>query len=120
MSTTAWIFRGNIVVPTENPFVADETTSSSNKNEEWLGPGLKLLLDSELHVNNIGIITHIAPLSSSTSAASSSTAAAAAAGAVVVQLSNTEFLCPGFIDLHIHAPQFIFTGTATDKPLMGK
>ena len=29
------------------------------------------------------------------------------------------FLIPGLIDLHIHAPQFAYTGTATDRPLMG-
>jgi guanine deaminase len=27
-------------------------------------------------------------------------------------------LCPGFIDLHVHAPQFAFAGTATDRPLL--
>jgi cytosine/adenosine deaminase-related metal-dependent hydrolase len=115
MSTTAWIVRGNIVVPTENPFVAEEEPlPRSNKNEEWLGPGLKLLLDHELHVSNVGIITHIAPLSSSSSASAAASPLSSAVAAKVVQLSNTEFLCPGMIDLHIHAPQFIFTGT----PLM--
>jgi cytosine/adenosine deaminase-related metal-dependent hydrolase len=114
-ATTAWIFRGSILVPTENPFVAEEPPCS-NTNEEWLGPGLKLLLEHELHVNNVGIITHLAPLLPSTTSEASS----AAVSAKIVQLSNTEFLCPGMIDLHIHAPQFIFTGTATDKPLMGK
>eukprot|EP00656_Telonema_subtile_P020664 TRINITY_DN21744_c0_g1_i1.p1 TRINITY_DN21744_c0_g1~~TRINITY_DN21744_c0_g1_i1.p1 ORF type:complete len:458 (+),score=71.60 TRINITY_DN21744_c0_g1_i1:85-1458(+) len=34
-------------------------------------------------------------------------------------LSGTQFLAPGFIDTHIHAPQYSYTGTATDKPLMG-
>ncbi|KAI2496663.1 imidazolonepropionase [Fragilaria crotonensis] len=37
-----------------------------------------------------------------------------------VRLGPHEFLTPGFIDLHIHAPQYAFTGTATDRPLMGQ
>ena len=36
-----------------------------------------------------------------------------------IKLEPHEFLSPGFIDLHIHAPQFAFSGTATDRPLMG-
>jgi len=27
-------------------------------------------------------------------------------------------VCPGFIDTHVHAPQYQYTGTATDLPLM--
>ena len=34
-------------------------------------------------------------------------------------LSPTQFICPGLVDTHIHAPQYSYTGTATDKPLMG-
>ena len=30
-----------------------------------------------------------------------------------------ESIIPGFIDTHTHAPQYQFTGTATDKPLIG-
>lgn len=33
---------------------------------------------------------------------------------------RTEFLCPGMIDLHIHAPQYSYSGTATDRPLLGR
>ncbi|KAI9304092.1 hypothetical protein BJ944DRAFT_203310 [Cunninghamella echinulata] len=32
-------------------------------------------------------------------------------------LTETQFLLPGFIDTHIHAPQYPFTGTCTDLPL---
>ncbi|CAO3607576.1 unnamed protein product [Cunninghamella blakesleeana] len=32
-------------------------------------------------------------------------------------LTGTQFLLPGFIDTHIHAPQYPFTGTCTDLPL---
>ena len=33
-------------------------------------------------------------------------------------LSDTQFLIPGFIDTHIHAPQFVFTGSGYDLPLL--
>lgn len=36
----------------------------------------------------------------------------------VVRLKPGQFLCPGFIDLHVHAPQYSFQGTGTDLPLM--
>ncbi|GMH80384.1 hypothetical protein TrST_g12912 [Triparma strigata] len=31
----------------------------------------------------------------------------------------SDFITPGFIDCHVHAPQYSFAGTATDRPLMG-
>uniref|UniRef100_A0A7S1FP47 Amidohydrolase-related domain-containing protein n=1 Tax=Corethron hystrix TaxID=216773 RepID=A0A7S1FP47_9STRA len=36
-----------------------------------------------------------------------------------VELGPSEIICPGFVDCHIHAPQFSYCGTATDRPLMG-
>ena len=36
----------------------------------------------------------------------------------VVELGADEFLVPGLVDCHVHAPQYAYTGTATDKPLM--
>ncbi|KAL3669086.1 hypothetical protein V7S43_005470 [Phytophthora oleae] len=36
----------------------------------------------------------------------------------ILVLPNTQFLMPGFVDTHVHAPQFPFMGTATDVPLM--
>lgn len=33
-------------------------------------------------------------------------------------LKPTQFLVPGLVDTHIHAPQFAYAGTATDVPLM--
>jgi guanine deaminase len=33
-------------------------------------------------------------------------------------MSAAELCCPGMIDTHVHAPQYQFTGTATDLPLM--
>ena len=34
------------------------------------------------------------------------------------RLEDHQFLVPGLIDLHVHAPQYSYAGTATDKPLM--
>ncbi|ETI31044.1 guanine deaminase [Phytophthora nicotianae P1569] len=36
----------------------------------------------------------------------------------VLLLAKGQFLMPGFVDTHVHAPQFQFMGTATDVPLM--
>ncbi|KAG7377914.1 hypothetical protein PHYPSEUDO_010853 [Phytophthora pseudosyringae] len=36
----------------------------------------------------------------------------------VLHLPNGQFLVPGFVDTHVHAPQFPYMGTATDVPLM--
>lgn len=36
----------------------------------------------------------------------------------VIELAEGRMLCPGFIDTHCHAPQYSYSGTATDKPLM--
>ncbi|XP_071586262.1 guanine deaminase [Heliangelus exortis] len=34
------------------------------------------------------------------------------------ELSNHEFIMPGMVDTHIHAPQYSFTGTRVDLPLL--
>eukprot|EP00731_Ephydatia_muelleri_P017080 Em0010g178a len=36
----------------------------------------------------------------------------------VEQLTHDQFLIPGFVDTHIHAPQYFFTGTGYDLPLL--
>ncbi|KAJ3046067.1 hypothetical protein HDV00_003817 [Rhizophlyctis rosea] len=36
----------------------------------------------------------------------------------VRRLTADQFLLPGFIDTHIHAPQYVYTGTGYDLPLM--
>eukprot|EP00929_Paragymnodinium_shiwhaense_P089841 TRINITY_DN50029_c0_g1_i1.p1 TRINITY_DN50029_c0_g1~~TRINITY_DN50029_c0_g1_i1.p1 ORF type:complete len:799 (+),score=172.00 TRINITY_DN50029_c0_g1_i1:62-2398(+) len=41
-------------------------------------------------------------------------------GARVLFLSKEQFLVPGFVDTHIHAPQFRFMGTGIDRPLMSE
>lgn len=33
-------------------------------------------------------------------------------------LTCSQFLMPGFVDTHIHAPQYRFTGTGYDKQLL--
>ncbi|XP_051923411.1 guanine deaminase [Hippocampus zosterae] len=36
----------------------------------------------------------------------------------VIQLEKHEFLMPGMVDTHIHAPQYSYIGTALDMPLL--
>ncbi|GLC37407.1 hypothetical protein PLESTM_000580300 [Pleodorina starrii] len=36
----------------------------------------------------------------------------------VRRLKDGQYFVPGFIDTHVHAPQYKFTGTGTDEPLM--
>lgn len=38
--------------------------------------------------------------------------------AELIRLQDSEMMSPGFIDLHLHAPQYSYMGTATDRPLM--
>jgi guanine deaminase len=146
-----WIFRGNIVVPTGNPFGASSCATTDSNDETiadtptatttnsptyaddtscvvWLGPRLKLLLDHVVAVDEMGIIRHVSPTQSFCSSCQKSTPSCSIseflttlvpAAQHVVELCPYEFLCPGLIDLHIHAPQYAFTGTATDRPLLG-
>lgn len=136
------VIQGNFIVPLHNPFTLNECKlKESVRNGETLsddiitlGPGLEMRLDHVLHVNKCGIITHFehsqtdasrrllrqlegtidGPRESVTSSLSSATNDMS-----YIKLSEYEFCSPGFIDCHIHAPQYVFTGTATDKPLMG-
>lgn len=36
----------------------------------------------------------------------------------LIKLSESQFICPGFIDLHCHAPQYRQAGSATEVPLL--
>ena len=45
-------------------------------------------------------------------------AVAAARSARVITLGEGQFICPGFVDGHAHAPQHAFTGTGMDLPLL--
>ncbi|KAJ3125847.1 hypothetical protein HK098_008160 [Nowakowskiella sp. JEL0407] len=40
-------------------------------------------------------------------------------GTNVVQLTDRQFLIPGYLDTHIHSPQYVFSGTGYDLPLLG-
>ena len=101
-------------MPTGNPF--DEAHVPIDEDLDpsvlWLGPGLKLCLNHVVAVDGYGIIQHISHVDFFDMERFRRKRN-------YVQLSQFEFLCPGFIDLHIHAPQYAFAGTATDKPLMG-
>ena len=133
LSSLRYVFQGTIVVPTGNPFDAEARRKEQEETRHqidgtWLGPGLKMLLDHVLAVNQDGIIVSLAPMEESKDIISAVAAAISISDhendtkrTVIdyVQLSSWEFLCPGMIDLHIHAPQFAYTGTATDRPLTG-
>lgn len=41
-----------------------------------------------------------------------------AAGLQVQTMTGAQLCVPGMIDTHVHAPQYMYTGTATDLPLM--
>ena len=116
-----WIVCGNIVQPTGNPFSPEqqkewlERQALDDDDVLWLGPGLKILRDHVITVNHNGVIRDVQPRRSSTILLSD-----LPPDCQLIQLQEPyEFLCPGMIDLHIHAPQFAYTGTATDRPLMG-
>ncbi|UJR17185.1 hypothetical protein I4U23_004080 [Adineta vaga] len=36
----------------------------------------------------------------------------------IINLSESQFICPGFVDLHCHAPQYRQVGSATEVPLL--
>lgn len=120
-----WIFRGNVVVPTGNPFSHDATNQQQPGDCEphccqWLGPNLKLLVEHILTVDDAGIIRHLEPAAVFLAQRQlDSMEAATNIAEHVIVLQPREFLIPGMIDLHIHAPQYAYTGTATDRPLMG-
>lgn len=103
-----WIFYGNIVIPTGNPFRAEasiEENQDDDSHIHWLGPSLKLCLHHVLIVNHAGIIVDMCHQEENMTMYENHPG--------FVRLAQHEFLCPGFIDLHIHAPQFAYTGTGT-------
>ena len=114
-----WIIQGNIVVPTGNPFLyeANNNNNSDGIDDDGilvLGPGLEIRLDHVLAVDIQGRIVRFEPANSSSIPTNYQHHHHG-----YIKLKNDEFLCPGMIDLHLHAPQYAFTGTATDRPLMG-
>jgi guanine deaminase len=115
----ACLFHGNIVIPTDNPFQrchGSPQSAESSPGECWLGPGLVIKINHVLAVNSVGIITHLEPADDFFARHSPATIQGQYS---YNRLENGEFLCPGLIDLHIHAAQYAFAGTGTDRPLMG-
>jgi hypothetical protein len=102
-TTWEWIFYGNIVIPLGNRFhAAPIDEHDDDPFTLWLGPGLKLCLNHLLIVDHNGIIVHLAHQEDISSYEGEKH---------FIRLFQYEFLCPGFIDLHIHAPQYAYTGT---------
>jgi guanine deaminase len=82
--------------------------------------GLKILDDAIIVIANDGIILEVADLSEEVDLGRGY-AILDKYGLDqknVLNLRKTDVLIPGFIDVHLHAPQYSYTGTATDKPLM--
>lgn len=109
-----WI-RGNIVHCIHHPFLKEQQQEEeSTATNESLGEGLVLLRDYILTVSHSGCIESLEPYSSNTATTKKKEDYDKA-----IELDlRTDFLTPGFMDLHLHAPQYVFTGTGTDRPLM--
>jgi guanine deaminase len=135
-----WIFRGNIIVPTGHPFckstVEDEAMTPEvlvlPYDQTWVGEQctfLKLLRDHILAVDKDGIIQALQPArdylkeehqqhqQQRTDDSDDDPTNNEMFATCIQQLADHEFLLPGLIDLHIHAAQFGYTGTATDRTL---
>lgn len=106
-----WVIHGNLVIPTGNP-LSSSIPTDKERDVKWLGPGLKLCARHVMAIDHDGLIVHISHESIVDLSIFKKKRS-------YVRLRPQEFMCPGFIDLHIHAPQYAYTGTATDRPLMG-
>ena len=83
---------------------------------EW-GAGVEILQDHLLGVDaNSGRIAFVHPYSAGVEEQVAAEYALPTSGLTI--LPPTQFLIPGFIDTHCHAPQFQFAGTGTDRDLM--
>ena len=65
-----------------------------------------------------GKITHFAPLSAARDDPGQILGDEAYRRAVVVWLLRSQFVCPGMIDTHCHAPQYRQLGSANNLPLV--
>jgi guanine deaminase len=65
-----------------------------------------------------GKITHLAPLSSSRDDAIRILGEEVYRRYIVIWLKSSQFVCPGMIDTHCHAPQFRQLGSANNLPLV--
>ncbi|GAA6017449.1 hypothetical protein JCM10207_008228 [Rhodosporidiobolus poonsookiae] len=96
----SWVLRGTVLTPE-------------------VSRALSVFEDQLIVVDQQGFITHLEP---ATSAASHQYLQLVAQGDVsqdkFVELGENGWLLPGFVDTHIHAPQYVNQGMALDKPLM--
>ena len=94
-------FIGNFINPTHDSNVAFE--------ENML-----------LVVDDTGTITHYAQATekSSSDLLSGLTEQYGASGITVLEMGQTEFMLPSFVDCHFHAPQYLNVGTGYDQELM--
>jgi guanine deaminase len=118
-SSYRWVFRGKVVVPTGHPFSSTPTTEHAPRTlpegETWVGEHcafLKLLIDHVLAVDEHGIIRALQPAHEFLQHQENHRHHSS-----IIHLADHEYLLPGLIDLHIHAAQFGYTGTATDRTL---
>lgn len=114
-SKQPWIIRGNIVTVTDDPFNCEQTPRIEATSID-LGAGITILLDHIIFVDEQGIIDRLVP----SRIVGQDELEKLMKSDSFLHLEIDEFLCPGLIDLHIHAPQYAYTGTATDRPLMGE
>ncbi|GAA6038125.1 hypothetical protein JCM8097_007559 [Rhodosporidiobolus ruineniae] len=100
--------------PAECALVLRGTVVSSRPDRS-----LSILEDHLLIVNKKGFIAHLAPVNAPES---QTVLLLVCSGAIpaerYVELGEDGWVLPGFVDTHIHAPQYVNTGMALDKPLM--
>lgn len=116
-----------IGTPTNPATISDaRTATSSTRGNVRVGPGIEIKVDHIIAVNAAGIIARLEPAEDFFAIFPREDVEGhegylrleeeGGAGGDAVAAS---FLCPGAIDLHVHAPQYAFAGTGTDRPLMG-
>eukprot|EP01104_Vermistella_antarctica_P016882 TRINITY_DN5862_c0_g3_i1.p1 TRINITY_DN5862_c0_g3~~TRINITY_DN5862_c0_g3_i1.p1 ORF type:complete len:530 (-),score=85.59 TRINITY_DN5862_c0_g3_i1:1457-2980(-) len=114
------IFRGTVIhTPSSLPPIS---LRKANRNHEHVNSGtvptldctlegLEVLEDHCIGVTAEGTIAFVKPSSQCSEMLDDETV-------TVRTLPPKQFIIPGFVDIHVHAPQFAYTGTATDRPLM--
>lgn len=80
-------------------------------------PGaVEVLRDHLIIIDGDGVIVYIC---ASSPEDDSALAACNLKAADVINLAEHQFLLPGFVDTHLHAPQYSYCGVGTDLPLLG-
>jgi guanine deaminase len=108
---------GNFVHCTQHPFTDESPSEKRVENDiedvVFLAPFLQLHVNHILAVCHQGKIRYFGP-------SAQFTWLLHATEVEIVTLPSDAFMCPGWIDLHHHAPQYAYAGTATDRPLTGQ